>query len=212
MSTLSQTIEALYSAFADVPKPQAIEGCPHCIDDKNVDALLMTPLRELHPEHLSSYASSAFLTVGSAADYCYFLPRIVEISSTNDCWWPDIQITGRAIYSCEPDSWPRRRRDALHSVLFAVISEAIESARYDKLDQWMCGIARMGFPVSPHLDQIANESSAVLSYFEDNADSLPNGKLSNPFWELPNDSHDEIVCWFNSDPILRMRIAAYGHL
>ena len=66
MNTLSQAIEQLYAAFADVPKPRAIVGCPCCLDNKDIDTLLATPLREIGPRDLSPYASSAFLTVGGA--------------------------------------------------------------------------------------------------------------------------------------------------
>ena len=56
---LHQAIEALYPAFAAVRRPRVIVGCPCCIEDKEIAVLLMRPLRELSPEELSSYASSA---------------------------------------------------------------------------------------------------------------------------------------------------------
>src|SRR5580704_4130062 len=198
MSTLLQAIEQLYAAFADVPKPREISGCPCCLDDKDVDTLLATPRREIRPRDLSSYASSAFLTVGSAADYAYFLPRILEISATDDTWWPEIEVTGCAIRSCGPDFWPAVRTDALRCFLLSVISEAIAAGAYDKLDGWMCAIARMGFDVAPHLEQIAKDSAAVLAYFEANARCLPKDRLCNAFWERPSAAHDEIVRWFSS--------------
>ena len=72
MNTLSQAIEQLYAAFADVPKPRAIVGCPCCLDNKDIDTLLATPLREIGPRDLSPYASSAFLTVGRRLGLCLF--------------------------------------------------------------------------------------------------------------------------------------------
>ena len=62
-------VEGLYSAFADVPKPSGIEGCPCCIERKNTDVLLAKPLRTLAPDELSNYAASAFLTIGSSTDH-----------------------------------------------------------------------------------------------------------------------------------------------
>jgi hypothetical protein len=211
MSILPQAIEQLYAAFADVPKPRAISGCPCCLDDKDIDTLLVTPLREISPSDLSPYAFSAFLTVGSAADYAYFLPRILEISGTDDAWWPDIEVTGRAIRSCGPDSWPAVRIEALRRLLLSVIAEAIASGAYEKLDSWMCAIARMGFEVAPYLEQIAKVPAAVLAYFEYNARCLPQDKLCNAFWELPNAAHDEIVRWFKSEGIRKIPFGAYGY-
>ncbi len=75
------------------PKPSSIQGCPCCVDNKEICSLLSTPLREITGGELSSYSSSAFLTVGREADYLYFLPRIVEIGFTEAGWWPDIEVT-----------------------------------------------------------------------------------------------------------------------
>jgi hypothetical protein len=211
MNALQQSIDQVYTAFADVPKPRAIDGCPCCVEDKEVDKLLTTPLREISPNDLASYASSAFLTVGSVADYLYLLPRILEISATDDTWWPDVEVTGRAIRSSRPDSWPLSRRIALQRMFAAVIENAVEMGEYYKLDGWMCAIARSGFEIAPHLEQIATSPAAVLAYFEDNAACLPERKLCNAFWELPCRMHDEIVSWFYSEKIRRIPFDAYGY-
>jgi hypothetical protein len=211
MNALQQSIDQLYTAFADVPKPRSIEGCPCCIEGKEVDKLLATSLREIQPDTLSSYASSAFLTVGSVADYLYLLPRILEISATDDNWWPDVEVTGRAIRSSAPDSWPSSRRSALERMFAAVIKEAVETGEYFKLDGWVCAIARSGFDVAQHLQQIATTPAAVLAYFEDNAAFLPERRLCNPFWELPCAAHDAIVSWFYSEKIRRIPFDAYGY-
>ncbi len=211
MPALAQAIEQIYAAFAEVPKPRVIDGCPCCIEHKEVDALLATPLRELRPEDLWSYAFSAFLTVGCAVDYPYFLPRILELSATDDCDMPDVEVTGRAIRSCDPDSWPPARKEALQHFLVAVIADAIESVAAEKLDSWICAIARMGLEVTPHLKQIEKVPAAVLAYFGSNASCLPQNKLCNPFWELPSPSHDEVVRWFRTEQIRRIAFDAWGY-
>jgi hypothetical protein len=212
MSNLLQAIEQLYAAFADVPKPREISGCPHCLNRKDIDTLLATRLREIRPRDLSPYASSALLTVGSAADYAYFLPRILEIAATDDAWWPDIEVTGCAIRSCGPEFWPAVRTEALRGLLSSVIAEAIASGAYEKLDSWMCATDRMGFDVAPYLEQIARVPAAVLAYFEANARCLPKDRLCNPFWERPSAAHDEIVRWFNSEAIRKVPFDAYGYV
>jgi len=70
----------------------------------------------------------------------------------------------------------------------------------------------MGFDVAPHLEQVAKVPAAVLAYFEGNASGLPQGKLCNAFWELPDRSHDEIVVWFNSEKIRKIVFDAYGYV
>lgn len=211
MNALQESIDEVYGAFADVSKPQAIDGCPCCIEGKEIDRLLVTPLREISPKDLAPYASSAFLTVGSIADYLYFLPRILEISATDYTWWPDVEVTGRAIRSSVPDSWPLPRRVALQRMFASVINDAIQTCEYYKIDGWICAIARSGFDVAPCLEQLAKSPEAVLAYFDDNAACLPGRKLCNAFWELPCPAHDEIVAWFFSEKVRRIPYDAYGY-
>ncbi len=212
MKAVGESIELLYAAFAGQARPLKISYCPCCITDEEIATLLGSGLREIPPEVLAPYASSAFLTVGNVADYLYFLPRILEITATDDQWWPDPEVTGRAISTAKLDSWPASRLDALTGFLAAVIDSAIGSGEYLKIDPWMCAIARMGIDVRPYLQRIAASPDAVLAYFEDNARCLPKNRLCNAFWELPNAGHDAIVDWFHSEPIRKIPFEAYGYL
>lgn len=210
MDRLQRSIERLYTAFGDIPKPRHIDGCPCCLDGKGIDRLLGTGLREISPEELSPYAASAFLTVGDVADYLYFLPRILEISAIEEFWWPDPEVTGKAISSSKIESWPAARRNALADFLGAVIETVIARDEHHKIDGWMCAIARMGIDVQPYLDMVASSPQAVLGYFDDNARCLLKGHLCNAFWELPCEGHDVIVNWFRSEAIRQFLRDAYG--
>ncbi len=210
MRTITAAIEQLYSAFAIVAKPSHIEGCSHCLNGDEIQRLLARPLRSLTPEDLSPYAASAFLTVGKAADYLYFLPRILDISATEESWWPDPEVTGRCIRSAGPGSWNNSQREALVEFNRAVIESAIASASGSSLDSWLCAIDRMGFDVRPYLQQISNDRSAILALFDINVSQLPHRRLANAFWELPSTGHDAIVDWFYSAPIRRVPFETYG--
>jgi hypothetical protein len=210
MTALEKSIEALYAAFANVPIPRHIDGCPCCIEDKGICTLLSTPLRRLSGEQLSSYASSAFLTVGDVADYLYFLPRILEISVLDDEWWLDIEVTGRAMANTDPLSWPGARRNSLHAVLEAKISALLQTpGTGSEIDGWMCGIAHAGLNVRPYLAQIEQSPAHVAAFYEKNGRRLPQ-KLDNQFWELPNAGHDAIVHWFGTEKVSDIIFEAYG--
>ena len=212
MPALNQAIDEFYIAFSDIPVPRHIDGCPCCIGNKRILQLLSTPLRTISADDLASYASSALLTVGDISDYLFFLPRIMEISILNESWWPDIEVTARAIHSTRIHAWPSRRREALTSILNAVMQNIIVSKAYWTIDSWICAIARMELNVQQYLAMIETDSAAVLHYFEDNAEDLKNGKLSNAFWELPNVGHDVVVQWFKSDAIRAIPFQAYGYV
>src|SRR5688572_5553245 len=111
--SLQQAITGVYAAFADVQRPRSVEGCPCCIDRKGISILLSKPLRELSPDDLTHYAASAFLTVGAAEDYVYFLPRILEILACERDWWPDPEVVARAIHTAGFHGWSGSRREAI---------------------------------------------------------------------------------------------------
>ena len=213
MSRLDESIEQLYRAFARIPRPDTIDACPCCVpDDENCQLTAAPDVRAISPSLLASYASSAFLTAGSVADYLHFPPRILNISATDDSWWPDPEVTGRAIKAAEPDNWHADQRSAVDTFFSAVVHASLDPDRHHMMDSWMCAIAKSGFPVQPRLQAIQKHKAAVLSYFNDNAETLPDRKLTNAFWELPCDSHDIIVHWFHSESVRIIVATEYGYV
>ena len=204
MSKLEDSIENLYSAFCDANKPRVIEGCDCCIDENQIAKLLSTPLRQIEPDDISSYASSAFLTVGETSDYLYFLPRILEISAKDEWWWPDIEVTGRAVFETHPLDWPALRKQALDEFLQEVLGELIEKRNVEGIDSWLCAIARMGIDVSPFLRIMETSPAAVAEYYRANCRKLDTGKLANEFWDRPNEGHDVIIEWLRREDITKL--------
>lgn len=208
---LQSCVEDLYAAFADVPKPSVIEGCPCCYENKQVDVLLATPIRELAPEIIDSYAFSAFKTIGAVADYLYFLPRILEISVTEEGWWPDVEITGRSIQETQPLHWRKDRLEALQALFKAKVADYLtrtEDVYWESsaLHSWLCAIGRSGMDIRPYLQLIESSPAYMEALYSDNAEDLAKGKLVSGFWEKSDLSHAVMVAWLTSPPV---RAAVY---
>ena len=45
MNSLEASIDNLYSAFARIPKPQEIDGCECCVDERDLERLLSFNVR-----------------------------------------------------------------------------------------------------------------------------------------------------------------------
>ena len=210
MKPLSDSIDSLYAAFRDVPKPRKINGCPCCIDDKEICTLLSKPLRAITGGELASYSSSAFLTVGEVADYMYFLPRILEVGCVEGGWWPDMEVTGRAIAETQPTAWPEPRRQALQDVFQAALQEAIDDEEGWTIDELICAIAKTGIPIEPFLTQIEQSPKAVLAYYERNSEGLMKQKLGNAFWDRGDSGYAQILAWFQSPGISKIIMDGYG--
>ena len=142
----------------------------------------------------------------------FFIPRILHTHVINESFWPDPAISGRAIGRTNLPNWPNEQLEALKCFLSAVIRSLLTPELHHRIDEWMCAIGNMGLPVQPYLSDIGHSRSAVLHYFDANASGIPHRKLSNPFWELPNDAHDQIVTWFHSQSIRKIMYDTYGYV
>lgn len=205
-----QALEQLYQAFSTVAKPRTIEGCRCCIDDREVHTLLTKPLREISGEEMASYASSALLTVGHPADYRYYLPRILEIHGSQPCWWPDIEVIGRAMHAAGWLQWSNPERAALENFFFSRTAELVAAGEAWTLDGFVCGAIRARIPASPLLARIASSHEMVLGYYAQNAAELARGSLGNAFWEDDPVGAKIVLDWFFSPEIRAVILDGVG--
>jgi len=210
MDALADTLQTLYAAFGDVHRPSKIDACPCCLDQKEICTLLSRPLRELSGGELASYSGSAFVTVGSTDDYLYFLPRILEIGCVEGGWWPDLEITGRAIGETKPSEWPAHRLDALTDFLHSALQAAIEEEDGWAIDGLLCAIARMGLDVTPFLQRIEMYTGALLAYYEGNSQELTKSELGNAFWDKETPGFKVVLEWFKCHRVSQLIQSAYG--
>jgi len=197
-----RAIESLYEAFGKGPKPHSINGCPCCLDHKDICTLLSTPLRSLTGEELSPYASSVFLTVGGETDFLYFLPRILEISATDASWWPDPEVVLGKLRYAGWENWPSDQRRAVLAFIDAVLSDSISDPDSD-LDSWICAIAHCVDDMAPYLKRVSGSTAAFVRLYEANSQRLTKGKLSNAFWEDAPAAASQVIEWFKSSEIQR---------
>jgi hypothetical protein len=208
---LQSAIEFLYVAFDDVPKPEIIEGCPCCIQEKGVDVLLIKPLKEITPDELTNYAASVFLTIGDTPDFLYLLPRILDILATDEGWWPDPEVVAAALKTARFSFWPVRHREAVLRYFDAIFNDMM--SRDDVgwlLDSWMCAWGRLFDDISPYLMRLKQHPTQVVSYYEHNSESLIKERLTNAFWDDSLPAYRQIFDWFNSTKIKDMIKGAYG--
>lgn len=206
-----KAIEGVYHAFRNVRKPATVESCPCCLDKKGISILLSKTLRNLSPDDLTHYASSAFLTVGAVEDYLYFLPRILDILATKTNWWPNVEIVARAIHTAGFPSWPEPRRQALLNYFHESFNEflAQESSGFD-VDSWLCALARLHLDLGPFLVRIAENKSRLIEFYEVHSQCLIDGRLGNGFWDEAPYERQQVIDWFHS-PATRQAInAQYG--
>jgi hypothetical protein len=199
-----EEIREVYDAFATYPKPQVLEACDHCWSETHKQDLLSCRLEELTPEQLRKYAFDAFFTIGDVADFKYFLPRIFEITVSDDAWYVDPEVVLAKLQLAEWSNWPQNERVAVESLLNKKFATLIKDpdAEGPDIDKWICALGRCVADISPYLELLLKEASEekLLSFMEWNQTALTEGKLANAFWDSSANER-RLLDWIKSQPV-----------
>ena len=192
----------LYEAFSKEPRPNEIDGCPCCVDAKEVGKLTSTPLREITPQELGGYASSVFLTVGSEADFRYYLPRILEVLATDVGWWPDPEVVGRAMANIPWEQWTQLQREALEAYFAAVFANLFAAPVPEgyEIDSWLCCSSHVLPEWERVLDRLTDHQKALVALYEWHGEPLQKQRLGNAFWDN-SPKREVFLNWMLSDEV-----------
>lgn len=202
--SLNDAIEAVYEAFSDVEKPEFVDGCPCCMTTDEYDALTAKPLRELSSEELNEYSGSALFTMGSEADYQYFVPRILELTKADGAEWLNVvEITGNKLRMAGFDKWSEGKRSAIENLWLEVVRNYLESVTDSEtagwvsfeIDSWLAAATLIPISVVPILTEIETSPDVVRELYNMHFATIFQGKLDNPFLEEPSDGQAEVAAW-----------------
>jgi hypothetical protein len=90
---LRLALDDVYRAFASVRLDPTFEVCPHCFTDADRRYLIDTPLLDLTWSDIASILGKAVTTLGSARDFGYFLPRVLEGFALGVHYMPHVLTT-----------------------------------------------------------------------------------------------------------------------
>ena len=190
----SDEIDQLYRVFSRYPPPSSLHGCPCCTDEEASRALIRRGLRDLPASVLSHYAFKALSTWGTLEDYRYFLPRILELTSTGelDC---DTEVTLGKLGYADWTVWPDDEQVAVRDFVTALWCESVRSGQASRADSILCGFACSTLDVSSLLalsDSIDPGFRLVYRYENSRPDKR---RLTNAFWERNSSSYEQALTW-----------------
>lgn len=209
-------VEELYAAFADVPRPVELEGCPCCVGPDEGRPLLARPLRALSAAELARYAAKALNTWGGPADFHYFAPRLLELAADDAFIWPDAEIVfikfGRAGWQ----DWPQR--DAVTAFLNAFWTRILAAfPTRPSVDTALCALAGTNADMEPWLDEwggaLTSEPAARhLHEFVTEQLVWRRGKprLINAFWDVSSRPYQQVVEWLTGGAAVAAASAAFA--
>ena len=209
---LQRAIEEVYLASADAARPVALEMSPFK-DPAVFKALLDLPLRELSAEDLWAYHYSAIHTVGAEEDYCYFLPRLLELAAAAFSELDREVIFSKMPLAGWPGKWSERRRWAFQAYMDAVCA-AWKEIEVPDMDSWVCALAFCRSDMATCLESLLVDSEAaranLRSLYETNSEALQKGRLSNAFWDTGSGRYAQVLAWFSRKDVLNYIQTLYG--
>lgn len=205
---LKRAIEGLYRIFSRYPLRPHVDGCPHCVSDKDHALLYSSELRDLGPDELARYAFKAMTTWGDKDDFRHFLPRIFELTCTDGESLPiDPEIVFKKLTYANWDTWPPNERQAITSFFEALWSNVLDHFPHEfSAEDCLCAIAQAAADVTHYLDrwqigQSLTHAQHFALFIEHNPRwSHRHGwELFGSFWEDRPAQARQVVDWLR-DP------------
>jgi hypothetical protein len=195
----------LYAAFAGVPRPARVEGCPCCVGPDEDRPLLDRPLRDLSAEDLTRYGAKALNTWGGPEDFRYFAPRLLELAAEDAFAWPDTEIVFLKLAQAGWKDWPQR--DAVEAFLRAFWTRTLERhPAKPAIGTVVCAIGGTATDLAPYLDEWGRLGSAAairhLHEFATGELIRRRGapKLLSSYWDTAGRPYRQVIGWLTGGP------------
>ncbi|MGY2896078.1 hypothetical protein [Deinococcus sp. UYEF24] len=125
---LAAAVRQLYVAFADEPRPSQVIGCTFCCcTEQELNRLVEVPREALTADELDAYSSSVLDTIGTEADFKYFLPRIFELVAEGELQREGASWKIRRLKNTAWTTWPVNQVQAVRDYLMAWWLEALSA-------------------------------------------------------------------------------------
>ena len=184
MPPLSESIDALYDAFARNRQRRTVHACPCCHSKAQQDALVSAPLRLLSVDALGCFPSCAMSLFGDVRDFKHFLPRILELSSCTDLFAG--ASLEKKLRQGEWRSWTPGERRAVESF---VVASSLEELRRGATPAWplIDRMTRLAGDPRETLERLFAETAAAPRWFARMLVALGSGQMTTVTEEVLKD-------------------------
>ena len=208
---LPEAIEGLYGVFSNYALADHVEGCTHCVFDRDHALIHSAPLRQLSARALERYTEKAMSTWGNSDDFRHFLPRIFELQARNT-WEPTfVEIAFGKLTYAGWRSWPDIEREAVRQYFLSLWVNVLDCRDFDgdetksEAESYLSGFSCAGEPLGPYLSvwqqgdlRFRREHfAATIDWFSESLQE--SGRLAGGFWEVQPSM--ELRAWLNSKEV-----------
>lgn len=215
---LDEAVEGLYRVFRRYRLPKHVEGCPHCVHDRDHDRLYSRPLRELTGDDLDLYARKALTTWGGVEDFKHFLPRLFELMALDLLKSFDYEVLVNKLSYIEWLGWPPEEVDAIRHFFMALWANVLaHQPDYPSAREWLCVIGQAEDDLLPYLATWgASGSDTALQHLvmlvDREVGDIEQRKLGDAFWEKRGAQMKQVVDWLYSPTTVSQFTAALALL
>jgi hypothetical protein len=191
-ANLRDAIARCYAAFGGIPVPRALKASQYRDPDDVLRMLSSAPLPDLSGAQVGPYSGWAITTVGGEQDYRHFLPRILELATTDQTWLgTQPQVIASKLILAEWGNWPTDQRSAALRFFHTAFAVAIRKHPDDEsaASDWLCALIALGEPPLPVLDRwrasdSPNAALQLASFIASAAEDIHRYReVRSPFWE-----------------------------
>lgn len=208
--TFEFLVRAIANQYAVFPsqRPQIVEGCACCTTPQQLEALVRAPRETLTEKDLDFYAFKAMTTIGTADDFRYFWPRLVELAVADSLTTDREVLFGKPLYG-NHRTWPQPEQAALLTLANALSARfAVEALDEDVVDSWLCAVGRLTETLTdfrPFLEPFTQSTDAaranLLILTERNWEDIDtHDRPANAFWSDAPNAAATFVAWFREHP------------
>jgi hypothetical protein len=209
--TLKSAIEGLYRSFKRYPLRPHVDGCPHCVADRDHAILHSAPLRDLNSQQLSKYAFKAITTWGDADDFRHFLPRLFELLAQDADFPVELEVVTGKLVLAGWNEWPSEQRSAIRDyfqawwVSMLASNPVSDDCRFS--DEVICAIGCAEADLSWYLVHWLNMSDCsarhhLANLVCDNYSALAQQQgLRNAFWTGREHQRQQVENWLATDGV-----------
>lgn len=210
---LRTSLEQLYGVFNTYTMSDPFEYCDHCIAADDVARFRATPVHELTHDDLWTIATNIMLTICSAQDLKYFLPRLIEGAVENAGY--NSEVVFGAMARAEFASWCEEERDSVSIYVRAQAEANLIVDPSDTYDIWamstlLCSASMLPVDLAALLDKWVDDDRPIaqrqlLEYVCRDVANEGRLRLENGWWTRETEA--PIIAWLK-EPKTRAALCA----
>lgn len=206
LATLGSALNRLYSEFSAANRrPGSIEFCECCISADEINVLCTQLVRELSERDLERYSWSAPIAIGTAKDFLYFLPRLLELSldGVSSLYFLE-GLMERFREQAAARITPEQRAALDDFFRQAILNCCRKPDRAYLIADWFTASAIAGYDVSKSFANVEAYPDALSCYHSACTGDYPDRVLwpiTDVFWPHAEEQRKKVVRWLASKRI-----------